>query len=94
MRSLGAACYVVVSLLETLSVGPEKRVRIGERRIVRVRVKRFYIDEATERDEAGLVPAARWRLCDTRESAKARAELLSGGERGATATTAKASEGN
>ena len=89
MRNLGAACYVVVSLLGTLSVGPEKRVGIGERRIVRVRAKRFYIDEATERD----VPAARWRLCDTRESAKARAALLSGGERRTMATTAKASEG-
>jgi len=60
---------------------------------VRVRVKRFYIDEATERDETDLVRAARWRLCDTRESARARAALLNGGERGATATTAKASEG-
>ena len=58
-----------------------------------MRVKRFYIDEATERDETGLVRAARWRLCDTRESARARAELLSGGERATTATTAKASEG-
>jgi len=60
---------------------------------VRVRVKRFYIDEATERDETGLVRAARWRLCDTRKSARARAALLSGGERQTTATTAKASEG-
>jgi len=59
---------------------------------VRVRVKRFYIDEATERDETGLVRAARWRLCDTRESARARVGLVSGGERGTTATTAK-SEG-
>ena len=47
-----------------------------------MRVKRFYIDEATERDETGLVRAARWRLCDTRESARARAALMSGGERG------------
>ena len=59
---------------------------------MRVRVKRFYIDEATERDETDLVRAARWRLCDTRESARARAAFLSGGERGTTATTAK-SEG-
>jgi len=58
-----------------------------------VRVKRFYIDEATERDETDLVRAARWRLCDTRESARARVALLSGGEGGTTATTAKASEG-
>jgi len=57
-----------------------------------VRVKRFYIDEATERDETGLVRAARWRLCDTRESARARVGLVSGGERATTATTAK-SEG-
>ena len=59
---------------------------------MRVRVKRFYIDEATGRDETGLVRAARWRLCDTRESARARVGLVSGGERGTTATTAK-SEG-
>ena len=43
-------------------------------------MKKFYIDEATKKDKTGLARATRWRLCDTRESVRAGAALLSGSE--------------
>ena len=67
VESLGTTCFnrTVASLFGTLFTG---RVENRREEDYGVRVERFHIAKAAERDNTGLVRTVRLRLCDAKDS--------------------------